>query len=83
MSVFIAMLLVAAHAPDAQQPAAPAAAAAPTKKVKEKKICKVQDAESGSHMSKRVCFTANEWDLVAQGVNLTGKDTKTEPADQN
>jgi hypothetical protein len=83
MSVFVAMLLIAAQAPDAHQAPAPTAAAAPAKKVKEKKICKVQDAESGSHMSKRVCLTENEWDLVAQGANLTGKDIKTERPDQN
>lgn len=81
MSLIFAMLLVSAQAPDAQQPAMAAPTAAP-KKVKEKKICKVEDPESGSHMSKRVCRTANEWDLVAQGSNLSGRQTQTD-ADQN
>jgi hypothetical protein len=83
MSLIFAMLLVSAQASGAQQPAAAHPATAPAKKVKEKKICKMQDAESGSHMSKRVCFTENEWNLVAQSANLTGKDTKTERPDQN
>jgi hypothetical protein len=84
MSLMFALLLVSAQAPDAQQAPAPAAtaAAAPAKKVKQKKICKVQDAESGSHMSKRVCLTENEWELEAQGANLTGKQIQTD-TDQN
>jgi hypothetical protein len=61
----------------AVQAAAPTTSPAPAPKMKEKKICKTQDAESGSHMNKRVCLTENQWNLVADGVNLTGRQVQT------
>jgi predicted secreted protein len=50
----------------AQAVADPSAVVAPvapvaTAKPKEKKICRVDDADSGSHMIRRICLTAEEW----------------------
>jgi hypothetical protein len=64
MSVLIAVLLVSAQAAATPQLAAPAPTAAPAQAAtpaKPKKICKVDDADSGSHMVRRVCRTAEEW----------------------
>jgi len=68
MSFIVAALIVSAQtaAADVQQPTiAPAttapAAAAPQKPAKPKLICKREDADSGSHMSRRTCMTADQW----------------------
>ena len=63
MSLIVAALFVsaqAAAAPESTVPA-PVAAPVPTPKVREKKICKTEDAESGSHMTKRLCLTEQQW----------------------
>jgi hypothetical protein len=31
------------------------------KKAKEKKVCRMDDADAGSHMMRRVCRTTEEW----------------------
>lgn len=80
MSLLFAMLLVSGQAAAPQATTAPAA---PTKKLVERKICKTEDAESGSHMSKRVCYTQREWELVAQGVNLGDKTVQTQMPEQH
>ena len=57
-----AFLLVSAQATAAQQAApTPTASAVVEAPKKEKKICRVDDADSGSHMVHRVCLTAQEW----------------------
>ena len=64
MSILLATLFLAAQ-PVAQAPAAaPVAppAVAPAKSKKEKKICRVDDADTGTHMVKRVCLTQEQWD---------------------
>jgi hypothetical protein len=64
MSITVAFLLASASTAQGQPaPAVPAAATeAPAKPVKEKKICKVDpDADPASHMIKRTCKTATEW----------------------
>ena len=63
MSLVFAVLLVSAQATaaDAQPVAAPEAAAEAPKKVKEKKICKLDEATSGTRMAKRLCLTQEEW----------------------
>lgn len=67
MSIVFAFLLsAAAAAPDQPVAGTPAEAAAPAKPVKEKKICKTDDADPGSHMVKRTCKTQAEWNQ--QGV---------------
>lgn len=82
MSMLLAILLVSGQA-QAVQPSMPNSppAAAP-KKSEEKKICRSVDAESGSHMSKRTCLTAREWQLVDDGVNLTDKTIQTSAPQQ-
>jgi len=63
MSLIVAALFLsaqAAAAPESTVPA-PVAAPVPAPKVKQKKICKTEEAESGSHMSKRVCLTEEQW----------------------
>jgi predicted secreted protein len=58
-----ALMLVSAQAlADQSTVAAPVApmAAAPAK-AKQNKICRVDDADSGSHIVKRICLTAEEW----------------------
>jgi hypothetical protein len=74
MIILLAGLLVAADPAIAQQPVTPApAATAP--KVAEKKICKIDENESSSRLRKRVCMTASEWDMKAQG--KSADDLKT------
>ena len=64
MSFIVAALIISAQASvDVQQPAtvpAPVAAASQEAK-KPKLICKREDPDSGSRMSKRTCKTAEEW----------------------
>lgn len=75
MSVFIAVLLVSAQAAAGQPATPPAQAAAPTpaaKPAKEKKICKVDDADSGSHMARRTCRTVEEWNRQNLGTSRSG-----------
>ena len=72
MSIVLAFLLsAAAAAPDQPAAATPAAAPAPAKPAKEKKICKTDDADPGSHMIKRTCKTQAEWSQ--QGVLGTSR----------
>ena len=70
MSLIVAILVVSAQAVAAPQPVAPAPAISPVPaptKVKEKKICKVDDAaDSGTRMAKRICRTADEWNRLPQ-----------------
>ena len=66
MSFLVAVLLVSAQAATAEPAPAPAPAAAPKK---EKKICKTDDAASGSRMAKRLCLTESEW--AARSHNMT------------
>ena len=81
MSMLLAMLLASGQA-QAAQPSMPAPAAPAAKHSEEKKVCRSVDAESGSHMSKRVCLTEREWQLVADGVNLTDKTIQTSSPQQ-
>lgn len=67
MSIIVAFLLSsAAVASDQPAAAAPTEAPAPAKAAKEKRICKTEDADPGSHMIKRTCKTQAEWNQ--QGV---------------
>jgi len=63
MSIIVAFLLASAStAQDQPAPAVPTATEAPAKPAKEKRICKVDpDADPASHMIKRTCKTATEW----------------------
>ena len=57
MSLFVIVSLVAA-----QVAAAPAVEAAPSKPKAEKKICKIDELDTGSRMKKRICLTQVEWE---------------------
>lgn len=63
MSIIVAFLLASsATAQEQPAPTVPAATEAPAKPVKEKKICKADpDGDPASHMIKRTCKTAAEW----------------------
>jgi len=73
MSLMIAALLLAAQAAEpaaaapVQQPAPAAAAKKP------KKICKADDAMSGSRMAKRVCLTEEEWAQRSSGMTQSAR----------
>jgi hypothetical protein len=72
MSIIVALLLASASAtPDPSASAAPMAAPAPAKPAKEKRICKTDDSDPGSHMVKRTCKTEQEWQK--QGVLGSGR----------
>jgi hypothetical protein len=67
---FVAVLLVSALAVADQPPPAPtqATSAAPAPTVKERKICKADEATSGTRMAKRICLTEQEWSQRARGM---------------
>jgi len=63
--MFVAVFaLVAASAAPTTTTAVPAPAANAAPAVKEKKICVMQDAVTGSITPKRVCKTKAEWDAA-------------------
>jgi len=86
MSIVVAFLLASAGAAQEQPtPAAPAATApAPAKPVKEKKICKTDpDSDPASHMVKRTCKTAAEWqDQGVLGSSRSGFSISGDRMDQ-
>jgi predicted secreted protein len=87
MIVALLSLAVAAADPAATTSTAPAAAAptaapAPAK-VKEKKICKVDDADSGSHMVRRICLTEQEWQQRGQGMTNSSRSGFSGKADDH
>jgi hypothetical protein len=60
-------------APDAPDAGAPK---------KEKKICKVDPAYTGSRMKKNICLTEAEWDRRAHsGVNSSGRSGRSYTAE--
>jgi len=77
MSLVFAVLLVSTQAAAADvQPVGAPEATSPTeapKKAKEKKICKTDDATSGTRMAKRVCLTEEEWVRRAQGMTQSAR----------
>jgi hypothetical protein len=79
MSLVFAVLLVSAQAA-AQPVAAPEAAAEAPKKVKEKKICKLDEATSGTRMAKRLCLTEEEWANRSQTMYKSARSGTTATA---
>jgi hypothetical protein len=71
MSTLLAALLLIADptGPAAAAPAAPAPAQA------EKKICRVDPADTGSRLKRRLCLTETEWDKLHEG--YSANDLKT------
>ena len=84
MSLVVAVLLVSAQAAaaDAQPVAAPEASPAveAPKKAKEKKICKLDDATSGTRMTKRLCLTDEEWAKRSQNMYESARSGTTATA---
>jgi hypothetical protein len=58
-----------------QEPTAPAQTVAATP-VKQKKICKNLDGDTGTHMSRRVCKTTEEWTVLDRGEGRSADDLK-------
>jgi len=79
MSLVFAVLLVSAQAA-AQPVATPEAAAEAPKKVKEKKICKLDEATSGTRMAKRLCLTEEEWANRSQTMYKSARSGTTATA---
>jgi hypothetical protein len=82
IAALFSVLLLAAETPTAT----PEAASAPTEAAttaaepartagKEKKICRVNPADTGSRMKKKLCLTQNEWDMRSKG--RSAEDVKT------
>ena len=69
--------------PVAAAPAPGAIPAPAVKPVKEKKICKVEDADSGSHMARRICLTQDEWAHRGQGMMNNSRSGFTGAADNH
>lgn len=82
IAALFSVLLLAAETPatTAETATTPSEAAAtatePAKTAeKEKKICKVDPANTGTRMKKKICLTENEWAMKAKGKNAA--DLKT------
>jgi len=74
IAALFSVLLLAAETPAAETASVPtqeaAPAAEPVKKAeKEKKVCKIDPANTGTRMKKKLCLTQNEWDMKAKGKN--------------
>lgn len=74
--LLFSVLLLATDTSAASTPASdPAEQAAPAKKEKEKKICRVDPANTGSRMARKLCLTQVEWDKRSAGKSVN--DLKT------
>lgn len=75
ITVLFSVLLLAVETPSttpeaANTPALEAPAADATKTAeKEKKVCRIDPANTGTRMKKKLCLTQNEWDMRARGKN--------------
>ena len=73
--LFSVLLLASDTSAAATSTSDPAEQAAPAKKEKEKKICKVDPANTGSRMARKLCLTQVEWDKRSAG--KSANDLKT------
>ncbi len=75
ITALFSVLLLAAETPATtteatSAPAQEAPATEPAKTAeKEKKICRVDPANTGTRMKKKLCLTQNEWNMRAKGKN--------------
>ena len=78
MTLFLAVAaLLSADPATAAQPAPETAPAAPAAApVKVKKICKNLDGDTGTHFSRRVCKTQDEWTSFDRGEGRSADDPK-------
>ena len=74
---------VVAPAPASAAPAPVTTPPPAAKPAKEKKICKVEDADSGSHMARRICLTQDEWAHRGQGMMNNSRSGFTGSADNH
>jgi hypothetical protein len=72
----VAALLAADPTTAAQPSAAPAETAPAAAPVKVKKICKNLDGDTGTHFSRRVCKTQDEWTSFDRGEGRSADDLK-------
>jgi hypothetical protein len=80
IAALFSVLLLAAETPATETASVPAQEAAPAaepakKAEKEKKICRVNPADTGSRMPRKLCLTQNEWNMRAKGKSAA--DLKT------
>ena len=80
IAALFSVLLLAAETPatttDTASTPTEATATEPAKVVeKEKKVCRVDPANTGTRMKKKICLTQNEWDMKAKGKSAA--DLKT------
>ena len=78
--MFLTVAALLASAQPAVQPAQPTV---PAKPAKAKKICKADDAISGSRMAKRLCLAEEEWAERRTGVQTTARSGHSGKADEN
>lgn len=75
ITALFSVLLLAAETPATtteatSAPAQEVLATGPAKTAeKEKKICRVDPANTGTRMKKKLCLTQNEWNMRAKGKN--------------
>jgi hypothetical protein len=74
IAALFSVLLLATETPATPSEAAitptEASAIEPAKPaVKEKKICRIDPANTGTRMAKKLCLTQTEWDMKARGKN--------------
>lgn len=81
MSLILLLALLAGDVPASASteatspvPAADAASTSPAAKTeakKEKKICKEDEATTGSRLAKRICLTRSQWDQRARSMGAS------------
>ena len=69
----VALLAVADPADQAGASSQPTEAVEPAKPQKAKKVCKADDAASGSRMAKRLCLAEDEWAQRAKGMTNSAR----------
>jgi hypothetical protein len=79
MSVFVAFALLATSAAPAEAAASSSVSPA-TPAVKEKKICRTEEAVIGSIASKRTCKTRAEWDALLGRTQSAGNQQSSPQA---
>ena len=72
----VAALLATDPNSAAEEPVAAAQTSAPAP-AKPKKICKNLDGDTGTHMSRRVCKTTDEWTVFDRGGGRSADELKT------
>ena len=71
ITALFSVLLLAAETPATTSETASAPTSEPTAVTADsgKKICKVDPANTGTRMKKKLCLTQNEWNIRRQGIS--------------